>query len=177
MSPVDLGLPNSRLRYYLTAVRRKSEIFSDTPSSRTDFDATIELMENDNSPVVHNVDLKKSLVLWRVLPLSECLLPVMKGQDDTELLIPLDTLAKYITVLDIKHPESVSTNCFTSGYDLRILYGKGFDEENEDTVDVVAISMFTKRLGVAHSVCLFSPGVCRKLKIFECLVALFVKLS
>ncbi|OQV21373.1 putative tRNA (cytosine-5-)-methyltransferase [Hypsibius exemplaris] len=107
LSPIHFGIPNSRLRYYLTAWRDpadKSELPKELPpdelsedSVKTVIDAGTNYSELDLRQFLHH-----SVEIEHSTPPS--------------LLIPLDILAKYLMVLDIKFPTSTTTNCFTSGY-------------------------------------------------------------
>ena len=97
--PRQLGIPNSRLRYYLLAKKEKVWSFSTSSEIMKDFS---HLMENLTS---FGLDTKpKSLVTYLSQDNEDC------------YLVPYKVLSKHAKVLDIIRPDSVMSCCFTSGY-------------------------------------------------------------
>lgn len=98
LSPTEIGVPNSRLRYYCLA--RKSKPFT----FKTE--AILErLPKSINEP-------KKCKTIEETLKDVE----PPKDKDYTPYLLSDDILLKRVRVLDIKYPSSRTTNCFTKSY-------------------------------------------------------------
>ena len=97
--PRQLGIPNSRLRYYLLAKKEKVWSFSTSSEIMKDFS---HLKENLTS---FGLDTKpKSLETYLSQDSENC------------YLVPDKVLSKHAKVLDIIRPDSDLSCCFTSGY-------------------------------------------------------------
>ena len=96
--PRQIGIPNSRLRYYLLA--RKDGI---------NLDCSFKINENF-SPLQESIEVLNINTSTRHL--SEYL-DCDAGDDN---LVPDEVLAKHAKVLDIVRPDSDVSCCFTSGY-------------------------------------------------------------
>lgn len=95
LSPTEIGVPNTRNRYYCLA--RRNEPFS----FKTD--TILERLPN-------RTDENKC-------PSIEMAIPSVNGDEDfSAYLLPDDLLSKRAWLLDITHPISTNTRCFTKAY-------------------------------------------------------------
>lgn len=99
LCPRQLGIPNSRLRYYLLAKKEKVWSFSAHSEIMKDFSC---LKENLRS-IGLNIE-PKSLETYLSQDINDC------------YLVPEKILLKHAKVLDIIRPDSFISCCFTSGY-------------------------------------------------------------
>lgn len=111
LSPNQLNVPNSRLRYYLTAKHNKSltfksndgQVLTEVPKLDTKMlcrFCSSELFESEDRSV---------------RPLKEYLQDLNDKQSEPYLLSD-KVLEKYFMILDIVKSDSLNTNCFTKGY-------------------------------------------------------------
>lgn len=98
LSPTEIGVPNSRLRYYCLARKSKPFTFK-----------TETILERLPSTVNES---KKCKTIEEALKDVE----PPKDVDYTPFLLSDDILLKRLRVLDIKYPSSRTTNCFTKAY-------------------------------------------------------------
>lgn len=97
--PRQLGIPNSRLRYYLLAKKDKVWSFSTSSKIMKDFcnlEDNIKSFGLDTEP--------KALETYLTESIEDC------------YLVPDKVLIKHAKVLDIIRPDSALSCCFTSGY-------------------------------------------------------------
>ena len=97
--PRQLGIPNSRLRYYLLAKKAKVWSFSTSSEIMKDFcnlEDNIKSFGLDTEP--------KALETYLTESIEDC------------YLVPDKVLVKHAKVLDIIRPDSALSCCFTSGY-------------------------------------------------------------
>ncbi|GAU96323.1 hypothetical protein RvY_07784-2 [Ramazzottius varieornatus] len=116
LNPVDFGYPNSRLRYYLTG----KLVIPGHAAAPEYFGPYQPLMERTLRSTGNSSPRKT---------LQEYLLDGQPwGNPEVNLqasfAVPIETCEKYLMVMDVKHPESDTTNCFTSNYG-RYLKGAG----------------------------------------------------
>ncbi|GBC08991.1 hypothetical protein RclHR1_08530002 [Rhizophagus clarus] len=114
ITPLQLGIPNSRLRYYLLAKKQPldfresdSKILHYIPCSR------YNQRSNDIINILNNEDSDSLLSNINIRPISDFL------QDDVnyeKYSIPNKTLIKYGKLFDIVKPSSHRSCCFTKGY-------------------------------------------------------------
>ncbi|GES79546.1 tRNA (cytosine(38)-C(5))-methyltransferase [Rhizophagus clarus] len=114
ITPLQLGIPNSRLRYYLLAKKQPldfresdSKILHYIPCSR------YSQRSNDIINILNNEDSDSLLSNIDIRPISDFL------QDDVnyeKYSIPNKTLIKYGKLFDIVKPSSHRSCCFTKGY-------------------------------------------------------------
>ncbi|CAB5376483.1 uncharacterized protein OCT59_021733 [Rhizophagus irregularis] len=114
ITPLQLGIPNSRLRYYLLAKKQPfdfkvsdSKILYYIPCSR------YSQRSNDIIKILNNEDSDSLLSKINIRPISDFL------QDDVDYekySIPNKTLTKYGKLFDIVKPSSRRSCCFTKGY-------------------------------------------------------------
>lgn len=91
LSPTQLGIPNSRHRYYCLA--RRSKVFSF---------ASERILTSLPAVDTHVPDVQQ---------ISEFM-----STDANGLLLPEKVLQKYFSVLDICYPDSTNSMCFTKAY-------------------------------------------------------------
>lgn len=95
LSPTEIGVPNTRYRYYCLA--RRNEPFS----FKTD--SILEQLPNRMETYEY--------------PSIDSFLPSLNGDEDTSnYLLSDDVLSKRAWLLDIVHPSSKNTRCFTKAY-------------------------------------------------------------
>ncbi|CAG8813104.1 4524_t:CDS:2, partial [Cetraspora pellucida] len=120
ITPLQLGIPNSRLRYYMLAKKQQlefknsdnSRILNHIPCSSYDQDF-VDIRKTNNSNLIEEkiTDFKLNIV-----PIEKYL----KIDDDVRYSIPNKILLKYgklfDMILDIVKPSSTRSCCFTKGY-------------------------------------------------------------
>ncbi|CAG2176836.1 unnamed protein product [Oppiella nova] len=115
LSPNQLNVPNSRLRYYLIAKRGKQFNFN---SNNEEFVAKPPDIDPKNlCSFCTNILFQSKDQNLR--PISDYL----ENLDDIQIqsyLLPDKILSKYFMILDIVKSDSLSTNCFTKSYSHRI---------------------------------------------------------
>jgi len=99
LCPRLLGIPNSRLRYYLLAKRSDSWSFEPQKEIIQNFDMFTDSLSKMNL----DSDVK-------------ILSDYLEVEDAAESIVPDTVLSKHATVLDIVRPDSRVSCCFTSGY-------------------------------------------------------------
>ena len=97
--PRQLGIPNSRLRYYLLAKKDKTWSFSTSSEILKD----LSNLEDNIKSFGLETD-PKALEKYLSENFEDC------------YLVPDKVLSKHAKVLDIIRPDSVMSCCFTSGY-------------------------------------------------------------
>ena len=128
LSPTDINVPNSRLRYYLIAKKvnlewcfeRTEELMSGVPfwdskysspyaSVAADHDSAWDKYRPKSNVPVTEADEAESHV-W-------CVGDILEQSDALKThLIPTKLVNKYGIAMDIVTAESTKTNCFTKGY-------------------------------------------------------------
>lgn len=98
LSPTEIGVPNSRLRYYCLARKSKPFTFK-----------TETILERLPNTIIES---KKCKTIEETLKDVE----PPKGKDYAPYLLSDDILLKRVRILDIKYPSSRTTNCFTKAY-------------------------------------------------------------
>ena len=99
LCPRQVGVPNSRLRYYLLAKRSSQWSFQTQEDLITDVTClhkTMNMMEMETEPRTVREYLVK--------------------QEEADSLLPEKVLSKHAQVLDIVREDSRVSCCFTSGY-------------------------------------------------------------
>ena len=100
LTPTQFGIPNSRLRYYLLAKLKPLKFrFTTTDNPRTDIP--------DCASVAHLADQPVTLSNF---------LQQLSLQEENELLVPVETLTRYSSILDIVGKDSTQCCCFTKAY-------------------------------------------------------------
>lgn len=98
LSPIEIGVPNARCRYYCLA--RKSKPFP--------FKSESILEKLPKSCCDEKIERQS---------VSQVLKSITQTNDDySTYMIPDDVLLKRAWLLDIKHPSSTNTMCFTKAY-------------------------------------------------------------
>ena len=97
--PRQLGIPNSRLRYYLLA--KKENVWSFSTSSQ---------IETDFRP------LEEHICKLGLETKPKTLEKYLSEDVEDSFLVPDKVLSKHAKVLDIVRPDSNISCCFTSGY-------------------------------------------------------------
>lgn len=93
LSPTQLGIPNSRHRYYCLARRRKAFEFA-------------------NESICTKLPAASSTEASHVRQISE----FISSSNENATPIPEKVLRKYFLVLDITYPDSINSMCFTKAY-------------------------------------------------------------
>ncbi|CAG8770281.1 6246_t:CDS:2, partial [Racocetra persica] len=116
ITPLQLGIPNSRLRYYMLAKKRplkfknsdNSKILNHIPCSLYDQDF-VDIRNANNSNLIEEkiTDFKLNIA-----PIEKYL----TNADGDRYSIPNKTLLKYGKLFDIVKPSSTRSCCFTKGY-------------------------------------------------------------
>ena len=109
LSPTQLGVPNSRLRYYLIAKKNNSATASiENKSEQTEIITDVKQVDNA-LPIIKDKFLKnvqpntlETYLHW--------------NQNCDKLLLPDKVLSKYGEVLDIVKPTDRNCCCFTKSY-------------------------------------------------------------
>ncbi|CAG2122058.1 unnamed protein product, partial [Medioppia subpectinata] len=115
LSPNQLNVSNSRLRYYLIAKLDKTFHFSPNDG---EFVTTLpEFNAKNLCPFCAKSLFKTNDLSLR--PIQECLVPLSDKQIQNYLLSD-KILVKYFMILDIVKSDSMNTNCFTKSYSHRI---------------------------------------------------------
>lgn len=111
ISPTDLNIPNSRLRYYLVARKNRDFAFGRPDSICTDVSFALapegtheDLIEKSPSA---EKGRSKSCTLREFLD---------SGDPDQRFFLDNDVLRKHINILDIVDRNSASSCCFTKSY-------------------------------------------------------------
>lgn len=99
--PRQLGIPNSRLRYYMLA-KRGTEDWS--------FDRSTDIIK-DFSPLMDNIQHLSSSIVT-----SDTLQAFLDLEVNDEFLVPDSVLEKHSHVLDLVTKDSSQSCCFTSAY-------------------------------------------------------------
>ena len=164
VSPIQFGVPNSRLRYYLLARLQPlafSNSLANTPYQNSDI--LIKYVPKCFSSYVCNATL---------LPIANFLEHNLSDEELSNYLIPDDMLRKYAMAFDIVSPCSLSSCCFTRSYyryavgtgsilhynhsaDLELAYSTYQTAENKDCVKYLKelqLRYFTPR-EVANLMC------------------------
>ena len=130
LSPTQFGIPNSRLRYYLCAKLKSESGFAIPPSPTgkpiTDITGVLDSAHWGKGP--HTRGMAYQLYKGTShahedvcqgesspLPLSHFCLPLSE-QESEKYLIPLKTVAKYISAMDIVTLADTHSCCFTKAY-------------------------------------------------------------
>uniref|UniRef100_A0A8C6UAG7 tRNA (cytosine(38)-C(5))-methyltransferase n=1 Tax=Neogobius melanostomus TaxID=47308 RepID=A0A8C6UAG7_9GOBI len=114
VSPTSVGIPNSRLRYYLMARRSEEGLSADTHSKTGDgpecaqFLYKLETRAEQQRKQQQNSDQS-------ITQIQDFLDPDVDLNLEQYLLLP-KTLLRYAPILDIVHPTSRRSICFTKGY-------------------------------------------------------------
>lgn len=113
LSPVQVGVPNSRLRYYLIAKLQNN----DGGKDEENIIQTTDIFIQNNLIGVDEINAPTLNTFLNYIPKDE-----INKQD---LLVPKSILSKESSlVVDLVTLDSISTNCFTKGYG-RFLKGTG----------------------------------------------------
>ena len=127
ISPNQLNIPNSRLRYYLIAKHNKTLKFKS-------FDEQILTeVPNIDAKTLCNFCFKRLFQFEKtnfVRPLKEFLEDLTDKQSEPYLLSD-KVLTKYFMILDIVKSDSINTNCFTKGYS-HLIEGAGSVLQTKD---------------------------------------------
>ncbi len=188
LSPNQLNIPNSRLRYYLIA--KHNQTFN--------FDTNGEILLN--VPQIKSENLcsfcTKNLFDFNnsnLKPIKE----YIEDLDENDLksyLLPDKVLIKYYMILDIVREDSVKTNCFTKGYshhiegagsvlqcsqiDLNFIYDKVLkaetDEEKLSLLKQLNLRYFTPK-EIANLMC-FPSDFC-EYSFFKCILFCYMFLE
>ncbi|OZJ05601.1 hypothetical protein BZG36_01481 [Bifiguratus adelaidae] len=121
LTPLQYGIPNSRLRYYMLAKKKPlSFTFSPTntilgavPSTQTSeaIDYALIAADDKEEKILQNAELGKQLA-----PLFEYLVPQDKWDPLDDVWVPMSTITKYGRLFDIVKPSMKRSCCFTKGY-------------------------------------------------------------
>jgi len=122
LCPRQIGVPNSRLRYYLLAKREHHAKWS--------FEKSQEILENFNSLSVNLKEMNNLNTSKRSL--EEYLDD--REELNEEVIVPDKVLAKHSRVLDIVRKDSMVSCCFTAGY-TRYCEGTGSVLQGAGTVE------------------------------------------
>lgn len=109
LSPTDIGVSNSRLRYYCLTRKSKSFTF--------ETETILKRLPLTNSMI-------ESIIMCKTIEETINDVEPPKDNDYTPNLLSDDILLKRISVFDIKYPSSMTTNCFTKSY-TRYVEGTG----------------------------------------------------
>jgi len=118
LSPVQFGIPNSRLRFYLLAKKHpfkfahKFAVDSDNPSPIQDAKEIIKI-------VLQNSESTDEVASPIDVPSKNKLSNYLEHLDNEEIkqhLVPDKILSKYAIALDIVRDTSSTSCCFTKGY-------------------------------------------------------------
>ncbi|KAL0080143.1 S-adenosyl-L-methionine-dependent methyltransferase [Phycomyces blakesleeanus] len=117
LTPLQLGIPNSRMRYYLLA-KLKPLTFALNPTNSilgyVPFSAHMSSEFVDSrTRVISNEEQLIERTSVEIEPLSNYLDPLA---DITPYIVPDKVLAKHSHVFDIVKPDSRRSCCFTKGY-------------------------------------------------------------
>lgn len=140
VSPTSVGIPNSRLRYFLMA-KRSEEGFSEETHSKILETFPVhnakDLLEQSTFVSPHHTETQDGPESDRFLYKLETRAEVQKKQQQNsdpsirqirdfldpdpdlnldQYLLPPKTLLRYALILDIVHPSSRRSVCFTKGY-------------------------------------------------------------
>lgn len=135
LNPLDFGIPNSRLRYYLIgkhkdikwSIQLKSDITLKLPMSN---ETNIATGETIDKTVPYDDVIKREMELWkhrrrRLLTNAKfdvaedhpfCVADILEDNDGPECFVDEKIIQKYYQVMDIVHPLSTGTCCFTKSY-------------------------------------------------------------
>ncbi|CDS09729.1 hypothetical protein LRAMOSA02406 [Lichtheimia ramosa] len=120
LTPLQLGIPNSRMRYYLLAKREPSSFAYPPTGTILGFIPGSEKMSNEfidnRNSTLKNEDqlINASTSAVNVAQLSEYLDPTEQNLD--AYLVPDKVLFKHGHVFDIVKPNMRRSCCFTKGY-------------------------------------------------------------
>lgn len=140
VSPTSVGIPNSRLRYFLMA-KRSEEGFSEETHSKILETFPVhndnDLLEQSTFVSPHHTETQDGLASGQFLYKLETRAEVQRKQQQNsdpsirqiwdfldpdpdlnldQYLLPPKTLLRYALILDIVHPSSRRSVCFTKGY-------------------------------------------------------------
>ena len=100
LTPTQFGIPNSRLRYYLLAKLKPLKFtFTTTDKPYTDIPDCTNLTHVIDHPVTLSGFLQQ-----------------LSLQEENDLLVPVETLTRYCSILDIVGMDSTQCCCFTKAY-------------------------------------------------------------
>ncbi|CAM9270247.1 unnamed protein product [Lampetra planeri] len=130
ISPISVGIPNSRLRYYLIAQRSDQSDRSDQQCDRSEQSdqcappcpATHSAKEVLRHDFLYKRETENNLLRKMsqdcdssVRQIKHFLEPLSQVDEDQHRL-PAQTLLRYAAILDIVQPDSRRSICFTRGY-------------------------------------------------------------
>ncbi|XP_058621006.1 tRNA (cytosine(38)-C(5))-methyltransferase isoform X2 [Onychostoma macrolepis] len=160
ISPSSLGIPNSRLRYFLIAKRppgsfsfsTSAEIvegipMSESPDSFTvphNHPTTSECEREKNGTIVFKLETEQELERKRIQDSQETVRRLQdflqEDEDDMDqYLLSSKTLLRYAILMDVVQPSSRRSVCFTKGYGH---YVEGTGSVLQSCVDVELESVF-----------------------------------
>ena len=99
LCPRQIGVPNSRLRYYLLAKRSRDWSFQTQPDLITELTC-----------------LQNIINTMQIVTTPRTVKEFLMKQPDGDTLLPEKVLSKHARVLDIIREDSTVSCCFTSGY-------------------------------------------------------------
>uniref|UniRef100_A0A8C2KHS0 tRNA (cytosine(38)-C(5))-methyltransferase n=1 Tax=Cyprinus carpio TaxID=7962 RepID=A0A8C2KHS0_CYPCA len=120
ISPTSLGIPNSRLRYFLIA-RRPPGSFSFPTSAEVVFCLDLCSSTEKTGTIIFKLETEEELERKRIQDSQETVRRLQDFlQEDEEgmdqYLLPPKTLLRYALLMDIVQPSSRRSVCFTKGY-------------------------------------------------------------
>ncbi|XP_017334611.1 tRNA (cytosine(38)-C(5))-methyltransferase isoform X2 [Ictalurus punctatus] len=142
ISPTCLGIPNSRLRYFLIAkappdsfsFQKTAEILEGFPKSDSSFDtdsptipdshcSTVNGDMREDETIIYKMETAQELERKRsqdneqtVRRLQDFLQEEVQGTDMDSYLLPPKILLRYALLMDIVNPNCRRSVCFTKGY-------------------------------------------------------------
>ncbi|XP_077101254.1 tRNA (cytosine(38)-C(5))-methyltransferase [Siphateles boraxobius] len=159
ISPTSLGIPNSRLRYFLIAKRppgsfafpTSAEILEGLPMSESldslavphDHPTPSESEREKTGAIIFKLETEQELEKKRNQDKQETVQRLQdflqKEEDIDQYLLPPKTLLRYALLMDIVQPSSRRSVCFTKGYGH---YVEGTGSVLQCCVDVELESVF-----------------------------------
>ncbi|RIB25640.1 S-adenosyl-L-methionine-dependent methyltransferase [Gigaspora rosea] len=142
ITPLQLGIPNSRLRYYMLAKKQplafktsdNSKILNHIPCSLYDQDF-VDIRNTNDSKLIEKKIIDSKL---KIVPIEKYLKIV---DDDDRYSIPSKVLLKYGKLFDIVKPSSTRSCCFTKGY-YHYVEGTGSILQMNEELDVNLFLVF-----------------------------------
>ncbi|RWS26391.1 tRNA (cytosine(38)-C(5))-methyltransferase-like protein [Leptotrombidium deliense] len=139
LSPIDVGIPNSRLRYYMLAKLDSKICISDTETIHTSV-PHLDLKQCCENCVNHyfpNIDGAKNEISFEKRTISDFIDPGLRNDEEkcNEYYLPDKLLNKYGTILDIVDYASDRSCCFTRGYGA-LVQGTGSVLKTNDRLSV-----------------------------------------
>ncbi|XP_043081700.1 tRNA (cytosine(38)-C(5))-methyltransferase isoform X3 [Puntigrus tetrazona] len=159
ISPTSLGIPNSRLRYFLIAKRRpgsfsfltSAEIIEGFPESESADSLTLphnqpassECEREKTGAIIFKMETVQELERKRIQDSQETVRRLQdflqKDKDMDQYLLAPKTLLRYALLMDVVQPGSRRSVCFTKGYGH---YVEGTGSVLQSCVDVELESVF-----------------------------------